>query len=205
MLMMIKPRIQFNFIVIPLTLTIISTSLPRKSQAAAKVFDRKRAQKKTQEALMPEQLKSWLKKLPDVLNHTAYTEILSLKNEGKLKHVIKPSNVGLGKVAEPILVVVVDYRVLRIVLLSLESDRKFWESWDALKIGPLCVNAYSPPVKRPELPAPYLGSLWRVAAFMSSWFEPKKESKKTAELRKARMEHEKLRKVDLERLRRRGM
>ncbi|GLU14455.1 hypothetical protein SLE2022_310230 [Rubroshorea leprosula] len=194
-------KTQFNFLVIPVTLTVFSTSLPQKSLAAAKVSDRKRAQKKTQEAVTPEQLKAWSKNLPNVSNRIPYTEILSLKNEGKLKHVIKPSNVALRKLAEPILVVVEDSRVLRTVLPSLESDRKFWDSWDKLKIDSLCVNAYSPPVKRPELPAPYLGFLWKVPAFMLSWFEPKKESKKTGELRRARMEYERLRKEELERSR----
>ncbi|GLT33050.1 hypothetical protein SLA2020_076690 [Shorea laevis] len=194
-------KTQFNFLIIPVTLTVFSTSLPQKSLAAAKVSDRKRAQKKTQEALTPEQLKAWSKNLPNVSNRIPYTEILSLKNEGKLKHVIKPSNVGLRKLAEPVLVVVEDSRVLRTVLPSLESDRKFWDSWDKLKIDSLCVNAYSPPVKRPELPVPYLGFLWKVPAFMLSWFEPKKESKKTGELRRARMEYERLRKEELERSR----
>ncbi|GKV36652.1 hypothetical protein SLEP1_g44758 [Rubroshorea leprosula] len=194
-------KTQFNFLIIPVSLTVFSTSLPQKSLAAAKVSDRKRAQKKTQEALTPEQLKAWSKNLPNVSNRIPYTEILGLKNEGKLKHVIKPSNVGLRKLAEPVLVVVEDSRVLRTVLPSLESDRKFWDSWDKLKIDSLCVNAYSPPVKRPELPAPYLGFLWKVPAFMLSWFEPKKESKKTGELRRARMEYERLRKEELERSR----
>ncbi|XWS11972.1 hypothetical protein CRYUN_Cryun37aG0050700 [Craigia yunnanensis] len=151
-------KTQFNFLALPITLTIISTSFPQKSYlSAVKVSDRKKTQKKTQEALTPEQLKQWSKNLPIVTNRIPYAGILSLKHEGKLKHLIKPPSVSFKQRAEPVLVVSEDSRVLRTVLPSIDSDSKFWDSWDKLKIESLCVNAFAPPIKRPEVPAPYLG------------------------------------------------
>ncbi|MBA0707377.1 hypothetical protein Golax_019426, partial [Gossypium laxum] len=195
-------KTHFNFVVLPITLTIISTSFPQQSSlAAVKVSDRKKTQKKTQEALTPEQIKQWSKNLPIVTNRIPYTEILSLKHEGKLKHLIKPPSASLKQRAEPVLVVLEDSRVLRTVLPSMDSDRKFWDSWDELKIESLCVNAYTPPIKRPEVPSPYLGFLWRVPAFMLSWFKPKKESKRALEIRRQREEFKRQKKEELARMR----
>ncbi|OMO54019.1 Peptidase M41 [Corchorus capsularis] len=193
-------KTQFNFLALPLTLTIISTSFPQKScLAAVKASDRKKTQKKTQEALTPEQLKQWSKNLPIVTDRIPYTEILSLKHEGKLKHLIKPPSASLKQRAEPVLVVLEDSRVLRTVLPSINSDRKFWDSWDELKIESLCVNAYTPPIKRPEVPAPYLGFLWKVPTFMLSQFKPK-ESKRALEMRRAREEFKRQQKEELARM-----
>ncbi|PPS18281.1 hypothetical protein GOBAR_AA02296 [Gossypium barbadense] len=195
-------KTHFNFVALPITLTIISTSFPQQSSlAAVKVSDRKKTQKKTQEALTPEQIKQWSKNLPVVTNRIPYTEILSLKHEGKLKHLIKPPSASLKQRAEPVLVVLEDSRVLRTVLPSIDSDRKFWDSWDELKIESLCVNAYTPPIKRPEVPSPYLGFLWRVPAFMLSWFKPKKESKRALEIRRQREEFKRQKKEELARMR----
>lgn len=195
-------KTHFNFVALPITLTIISTSFPQQSSlAAVKVSDRKKTQKKTQEALTPEQIKQWSKNLPIVTNRIPYTEILSLKHEGKLKHLIKPPSASLKQRAEPVLVVLEDSRVLRTVLPSIDSDRKFWDSWDELKIESFCVNAYTPPIKRPEVPSPYLGFLWRVPAFMLSWFKPKKESKRALEIRRQREEFKRQKKEELARMR----
>ncbi|KAE8735695.1 putative Mavicyanin [Hibiscus syriacus] len=198
-----KPKkTQFNFLALPITLTIISTSFPRQSSlAAVNVSDRKKTQKKAQEALTPEQLKQWSKNLPIVTNRIPYTEILSLKHEGKLKHLIKSPSASLKQRAEPVLLVLDDSRVLRTVLPSLISDGKFWDSWDELKIESLCVNAYTPPIKRPEVPSPYLGFLWRVPAFMLSWFKPKKESKRALEIRRTREELKRQKREELARMR----
>ncbi|KAH9714185.1 putative inactive ATP-dependent zinc metalloprotease FTSHI 2 [Citrus sinensis] len=197
-------RPHLGLLTIPVTLTIISTSLAQKPAfAATKVASgkKKKSQKKTQEALTPEQLKKWSKDLPIVSDRIAYTEIFSLKDEGKLKHVIKSPSGSLRQKAEPVLVVLEDSRVLRTVLPSLDSNRKFWESWDELKIDSLCVNAYTPPLKKPEVPNPYLGFLWRVPASMLSTFRPKKESKRAAEIRRAREELKRQRKEELEKMR----
>ncbi|KAG7625448.1 putative inactive ATP-dependent zinc metalloprotease FTSHI 2 [Arabidopsis thaliana] len=189
---------QVNLLAIPITLTIISASLAKPSFAAAKVTERKRTQKKPQEALTLEQLKAWSKDLPVVSNRIPYTDILSLKAEGKLKHVIKPPNLSLRQKAEPVLVVLEDSRVLRTVLPSLEGNKRFWEQWDELGIDVQCVNAYTPPVKRPPVPSPYLGFLWKVPAYMLTWVKPKKESKRAAELKRMREDFKRQRKEEIE-------
>lgn len=114
---------------------------------------------------------------------------------------IKAPNASLKQRPEAVLVVLDDNQVFRTVLPSLESNRRFWDSWDEFKIDALCVNAYSPPVKRPELPKPYLGFLWKVPEFMLSRLKPKKESKRAMELRMAREEFKRQRKDELKKMR----
>ncbi|KAL5576944.1 hypothetical protein UlMin_018643 [Ulmus minor] len=196
---------QFDFLRLSVTLTVISASLPQPKSAIAVVKERKRGGKKPtakkSEALSPQQLKQWSEGLPVVSNRIPYTQVLELKEEGKLKHVIKPPGIDLRQRAEPVLVVLEDSRVLRTMLPSLGSDKKFWESWEKLNIDSFCVNAYTPPLKRPDVPSPYLGFLARVPQFMFSFLKPKKESKKSAEFRQTREEFKRQRKEELERMR----
>ncbi|XP_011012512.1 PREDICTED: ATP-dependent zinc metalloprotease FtsH [Populus euphratica] len=199
-------KTHFSFLSLPITLTIISTSLtPHPAFAATptpKTYHKKKTLKKTQqEALTPDQLKQWSQNLPVVSNRIPYTQVLILKENNKLKHVIKAPNASLKQRPEAVLVVLDDNQVFRTVLPSLESNRRFWDSWDEFKIDALCVNAYSPPVKRPELPKPYLGFLWKVPEFMLSRLKPKKESKRAMELRMAREEFKRQRKEELKKMR----
>ncbi|XP_034696006.1 probable inactive ATP-dependent zinc metalloprotease FTSHI 2, chloroplastic [Vitis riparia] len=195
-----------KFLNLSITLTIISASLPQPSLAAAAVgksAGKKRSSRKP-EALTPQELKSWTEGLPVVTDRVPYTDILDLKREGKLKHVIKPPGgpgVGLRQRAEAVLVVLEDSRVLRTVVPSVERDRRFWEMWDELKIDSVCVNAYSPPVKGPELPVPYLGFLSRIPAYMFSFVKPKPVSKRAMEIKREREELKRNRKNELVRMR----
>ncbi|XP_028778962.1 LOW QUALITY PROTEIN: probable inactive ATP-dependent zinc metalloprotease FTSHI 2, chloroplastic [Neltuma alba] len=202
----------FDFLKLSVTLTVISASLSQPSAlaaAATTVKEKKRAPKKPSakkvEAMSPEELQSWTQGLPLVSDRIPYTEVLELKKEGKLKHIIKTSAVNLRQRAVPILVVLDDSRVLRTVLPSFESHKKFWESWDELKIDSLCVNAYTPPLKRPDLPPPILKLPLppKVESFLSSLLDvkPKKESKKAAELRRVRMELQREKKDELKKVR----
>ncbi|KAK2971145.1 hypothetical protein RJ640_008569 [Escallonia rubra] len=179
-------RNQLNLLKLSVTLTVIAATLPKPS-VAAKVSEKKRSAKKP-EALTPQELKSWSQGLPVVANRIPYTEILELKREGKLKHIIKPPNVGLKERPEVVLAVLEDSRVVRIVLPSIESDKKFWESWDVLKIDGVCVNAYSPPVKKPEIPKPYLGFLSKIPVWVFSPLKPKPQSERALELKRKREE-----------------
>jgi len=100
-------------------------------------------------------------------------------------------------------VVLEDSRVLRTVLPSLDGNQRFWESWDELNIESQCVNVYTPPVKKPELLALYLGFQVGVASvpdFMLGLMRLKKESKRAMEMRRVR-EELKRKKKDLERMR----
>ncbi|KAL6497002.1 putative inactive ATP-dependent zinc metalloprotease FTSHI 2, chloroplastic [Orobanche gracilis] len=191
-------RAAFDLLRLSVTLTVVSASLPQPSSAAAKVSEKKRSGRKT-EALTVEDLKKWTKGLPLVSHRLAYTEILDLKRENKLKHIVKPPSVGLKQRPEVVLVVLDDNKVLRTVLPSVESDPKFWEGWDELKIDGLCMNAYSPSIKSPDIPNPYLGFLWKmkIPSWMFSLVKHKPQSKKALELRRVREEFKRRRNEEL--------
>ncbi|CAK9310685.1 unnamed protein product [Citrullus colocynthis] len=198
-----------NLLELPVTLIILSTSLPISSALAAtaskEVKERRRGPKKSSakkvEALSPQELLLWSQGLPSVSNRIPYTEVLDLKREGKVKHVIKVPNGFLRVRSEPVMVVLEDSRVLRTVLPSVESNRRFWELWDELGIDSVCVNAYTPPIKPPDVPTPYLGFLARVPEFMYSFVKPKKESKRAVELRRVREELKMEKTVELAKMR----
>lgn len=181
------------------TLTVISASLPQTSHAA-KVSEKKRSGKRS-EALTPEELKNWVKDLPAISHRLAYSEILDLKRENRLKHVIKPPNAELKQRPEVVLVVLEDNKVVRIVLPSIESDPSFWGQWDELKVDGICVNAYSPPLRKPEIPRPYLGFLSKIPIWMFSLVKPKPQSKKALELKKVREEFKQRKNEELQKFR----
>ncbi|KAK4479606.1 hypothetical protein RD792_015129 [Penstemon davidsonii] len=184
------------------TLTVISASLPQPSSAAAaKVSEKKRLGKKT-EAITPEELKKWTQGLPLVSHRLAYSEILDLRKENQLKNIIKPTNVRLRQRPEVVLAVLEDNKVVRIVLPSIEADPKFWEEWDELKIDGLFKNAYSPPLKSPDIPTPYLGFLSKIPIWMFSMFKVKKpQSEKALEYKKLREKNERTQKELLSKMR----
>ncbi|CAK8535840.1 unnamed protein product [Lathyrus sativus] len=194
-----------NFLNLSVTLTVISASLPQLSAASAAVAvkGKKRSTKKVK-ALTAEELKLWMEGLPDVSERIPYTEIVELKNTGKLKHIVKPSTAELREHAVAVFVVLEDSRVFRTVLPSIESDGKFWGLWEDLNVDSICVNAYSPPLKTPEVPLPVLFRIWMalplhkpVASFVNRFLKPKKKSKKELELRKARMELQRQKKEEV--------
>ncbi|KAK6148826.1 hypothetical protein DH2020_016351 [Rehmannia glutinosa] len=198
-----KSRFQKNsldLVKLSVTLTVISASLPQASSAAAKVSEKKRLGKKT-EALTPEELEKWTKGLPVVSHRLAYSEILDLKRENKLKHIVKPPNVGLKQRPEVVLLVLEDNKVVRTVLPSVESDPRFWEEWDELKIDGLCMNAYSPSLKKPDIPTPYLGFLSKIPIWMFSLVKPKPQSKKALELKRVREEFKRRKNEELAKMR----
>ncbi|XP_076898361.1 putative inactive ATP-dependent zinc metalloprotease FTSHI 2, chloroplastic [Bidens hawaiensis] len=175
-----------NLLQISVTLTIISASLPQ-PVLAAKVAQKKRAPKKP-DALTPEEWKAWSQGLPVVANRIPYTDVIELKREGRLKHVIKPPGKGLRERPVVVLAVLEDNKVVRLVVPSVESDRKFWKVWDELEIDSVCVQAYTPPVKTPDVPKPVLGFLAKFPLWMYSLVKPKPVSKKVLELRRQREE-----------------
>ncbi|PKU72208.1 probable inactive ATP-dependent zinc metalloprotease FTSHI 2, chloroplastic [Dendrobium catenatum] len=182
------------------TLTVISSSIPQ-ALAHAKVAEKKRASKKSPEALSPNELKAWSRGLPTVGNRIPYTELLKLREEGKLKHIVKLPTAPLRQRADPVLAVLDDSKVVRTVLPTIERDSKFWESWDSLQLNSLCINAYTPPDKKPELPSPYLGFLLKVPTFIFTFIKPKPKSKRALELERERKELAARRKAELATLR----
>lgn len=188
-----------NLVNVSVTLTVISASLPQ-PVLAAKVIQKKRSVKgsvkgsgKKVDVLTPEEWKTWSEGLPVVSNRIAYTELLNLRRDGKLKHVVKPSGKGLRERGVVVLAVLEDSKVVRVVVPSVESDEKFWKSWDELEIDSICVQAYTPPVKTPDVPRPVLGFLSKFPLWMYSFVKPKPVSKKVLELRKQREELKKSR------------
>ncbi|KAL2234766.1 probable inactive ATP-dependent zinc metalloprotease FTSHI 2, chloroplastic [Sesamum indicum] len=193
-------RAPLNLLKFSVTLTVISVSLPQPCLAAAKVSEKKRLGKRT-EALTPEELRKWTQGLPVVSDRLAYSEILDLKRENKLRHIIKPPNVRLKQQPEVVLAVLEDNKVVRVVLPSVQSDSKFWEEWDELQINGLCINAYSPPLKKPEIPKPYLGFLSEIPSWMFSLVKPKPQSKKALELKRVREEFRRRKDEELAKMR----
>lgn len=183
-------------------MTVISSSLPQ-SAIAAKVTEKKRSVKKPKpiEALSPQELKSWSQGLPVVTDRIPYTEILNLKEEGKLKHIIKLPTVSLKQTPDSVLVVLDDSRVLRTVLPVVDRDEKFWQSWDELELDSYCINAYTPPIKKPEMPKPYLGVLAKIPMYMMSFVKTKRLSKRGLEIQRARKELQARKEAELSRLR----
>lgn len=195
-----KTRInQLGLFNLSVTLTVISASLARPANAA-KVSEKRRSTKKS-EALTPQELKKWSQGLPTVSSRLPYTEILDLKREGKLKHIIKPPNVGLKQRPEVVLAVLEDSKLVRIVLPSVESDPRFWAEWDELKIDGLCMNAYTPPLKKPELPSPYLGFVANFPFWLLSLVKDKPQSKRALELQRMREELKRRQRKELEKMR----
>lgn len=182
------------------TLTVIAASLSP-APADARVAEKKSRAKRQAEALSPEEIGQWSRGLPTVGVRIPYTEILNFKEEGKLLHVVKPPSVSLRQWPEAVLVVLDDSRVLRTVLPTAERDERFWESWDRLKLDSFCVNAYTPPVRKPELPTSYLGWLAKVPDYFRSTAKPKPKSKRSLELENARKELAEKRRGELARVR----
>ncbi|KAK8959486.1 hypothetical protein KSP40_PGU017801 [Platanthera guangdongensis] len=195
-----KPSNSTRLLQFSITLTAIYSSIPQ-PLAHAKVAEKKRTAKRTTETLSADELKTWSLGLPAVKNRIPYTELLSLREEGTLKHIVKLPAAALRRRPDPVLVVLDDSRVLRTVLPTIERDSKFWESWDALHLNTLCVNAYTPPGKKPDLPSPYLGFLSKVPAFILSFTKSKPKSKRARELEMERKELVAMRKAELARVR----
>lgn len=176
------------------TLTVISSSLlsPEAAAVAAAVkgtTEKRRGKKSEAATLSPEQLKAWYGGLPSVTERIPYTDVLHLKKQGKLKHIIKLSSLSPKQPASNVVLVVLDdSRVLRTVFPDAQRDKRFWESWDQLGMDAFCVNAYTPPVKKLQMPSSYLGFLRKVPFFLLSLVTIKIKSTRMLELEKTREE-----------------
>ncbi|XP_057773113.1 probable inactive ATP-dependent zinc metalloprotease FTSHI 2, chloroplastic [Salvia miltiorrhiza] len=182
------------------TMTVVSASIPQAASAAAKVSEKKRLGKKT-ESLTPEELLKWTKGLPVVSQRLPYSEVLDLKRENKVKHIVKPPSAALRQRPEVVLVVMEDNKVVRAVLPSAESDSKFWKEWDELKTDGICMNAYSPSLKKPDIPEPYLGFLSKIPIWMFSLVKQRPLSKKALELKRMREDFKRRKNEELARMR----
>lgn len=182
------------------TMTVISASIPQAASAAPKVSEKKRLGKKT-ESLTPEELQKWTKGLPVVSQRLPYSEVLELKRENKVKHIVKPPSAALRQRPEVVLVVMDDNKVVRAMLPSAESDSKFWQEWDELKTDGICMNAYSPSLKKPDIPEPYLGFLSKIPIWMFSLVKQKPQSKKAMEVKRMREDFKRRKNEELAKMR----
>ncbi|CAM8954493.1 unnamed protein product [Rhodiola kirilowii] len=195
-----------NLLTLSVTLTVVSTSIYQKSALAAKTVKKQPKRSAAQVVLSPDEVKAWAKGLPVVAEKIPFTEVLDFCRRGELKHVIKsPTASALKQKQHPesVLVVLQDSRVFKSVLPSLDGNTKFWDEWNELSIDSFCVNAYTPPVKKPELPTPYLWFLAKVPEWMAGFVNSKKKkpaSKKALEFKKMKLELEKKKMEELERM-----
>ncbi|KAM3321940.1 hypothetical protein P3S67_003091 [Capsicum chacoense] len=124
-----------------------------------------------------------------IVEKMATTQVLDLKREGKFTHIIKPPNVGLKKQPEVVLAVLEDSKVVIIVLPYVENDPRFWD---------VCMNAYTPPLEKPELPfLLYLGFLSKIPAWLSSFIKAKPQLEKATELKRVTGEWKRRQNQDL--------
>lgn len=102
----------------------------------------------------PEELRNWSAGLPSVKGRVGYSELLTLKEEGRLKHVVRrPKDGGVWRREADVVLAVMDddYRVLRTVVPSVDEDPGFWIRWDELGIDGICMDAYTPPVREMDV------------------------------------------------------
>ncbi|MCO5570044.1 hypothetical protein L7F22_023758 [Adiantum nelumboides] len=94
----------------------------------------------------------WTQGLPMVQDKIAYTSILGLHEQRKVKHIIKHPHPALRSRPQVVLLVLDDDRVVRSVLPAFNRDEHFWNAWNALKLESFVINAFTPPAPKPEAP-----------------------------------------------------
>eukprot|EP00250_Pteridium_aquilinum_P005516 c15598_g1_i1 orf=665-3499(-) len=113
----------------------------------------KKQRKETGKIMMPlEERVQWTQGLPMVKEKIAYTSILDLHQEGRVKHIIKHPHPVLRNRPQVVLLVLDDDRVVRSVLPAFDRDKRFWSSWKTLKLESSVINAFTPPAPKPEAP-----------------------------------------------------
>ncbi|KAJ4749174.1 ATP-dependent zinc metalloprotease FtsH [Rhynchospora pubera] len=161
------------------TLTVVHSSLLAPPASAA--------QKQKQQGLSLDELTSWSHGLPQLPHLTPYAHIISLAQQGLLKHIVKlPSSHSGSHSGSPshlrtrshlvLLVLHHDSRVLKSLLPTLHRDPHFWAHWDTLALDALCVNAYTPPLKNFTPPHPYLACLTHIPMRLLSLLLPNNNS-----------------------------
>lgn len=114
---------------------------------------KRRSKTTTKIAPMPlEERFQWTQGLPLVKEKIAYTDVLDLHQEGKVKHIIKHPLPALKNRPQVVFVVLDDDRVVRAMLPSLDRDQRFWSCWKEMKLESSVMNAFTPPPPVPEAP-----------------------------------------------------
>ncbi|KAJ1704758.1 hypothetical protein LUZ63_004537 [Rhynchospora breviuscula] len=186
------------------TLTLVHSSLLAPPRASASASSKKQKQKQQRVGgggggLSLDELKSWSHGLPQVPHRTPYAHIISLGQQGLLRHIVKLPASGSGSGSgsgsptdlrtrsDPVLLVLHhDSRVLKSLLPTIHRDPHFWALWDSLGLDTLCVNAYTPPLHNFTPPHPYLGWLTHIPMRLLSFLRSKNKSKHVLQLQQAR-------------------
>ncbi|GLJ06992.1 hypothetical protein SUGI_0054940 [Cryptomeria japonica] len=157
-----------RFSEIAVSLTIVSAGFPQAAVAASAEVKRKKVSKKKEVEAMPlEERKAWTAGLPVVADKIPYTDILEMKAQGRLKHIIKHPLSQPKARPEIILAVFEDDRVLKVALPAPNRDANFWNEWDRLELGKAVIEAYTPPLpKPPPTPRPLLEFLERAGNYL---------------------------------------
>ncbi|KAI5072763.1 hypothetical protein GOP47_0012869 [Adiantum capillus-veneris] len=113
----------------------------------------KTKKKQTEKNVMPvEERIKWTQGLPLVQEKIAYTSILGLHEQRKIKHIIKHPHPALRSRPQVVLLVLDDNRVVRSVLPAFNRDEHFWNAWKTSKLESFVINAFTPPAPKPEAP-----------------------------------------------------
>lgn len=148
------------------TMTVVSLALPQAAAFAA-IAEKKRTNTvKEVEVMTPEERAAWTQGLPFVQERIPYTDVLKLKSEGRLKYIIKHPNTLPKARPDVILLVLDDDRVVRTVLPVADRDEKFWDAWDKLGLDSAIMDAYSPPLPKPQPQRSVLQYLGQIASVL---------------------------------------
>ncbi|KAL2622137.1 hypothetical protein R1flu_002342 [Riccia fluitans] len=142
-----------NFSGLVLAITALGYAIPAFTATANAAATKKKARTPKAPKAVPtmtiEERKEWTKNLPVVREQIPYSELLTLKEEGKVKHIIKHPLTKFKEIPDKVLVVMSDDRVVRTVLPPSERDARFWTVWDELRLEDNVIDAYSPAVPVP--------------------------------------------------------
>ncbi|BBN14858.1 hypothetical protein MPTK1_6g15080 [Marchantia polymorpha subsp. ruderalis] len=179
-----------NFAGLVLAVTALGFAIPAFTASANAAAAGGATKKKSKAAKAPkavptmslEERKEWTKDLPLVREQIPYSELLRLKEEGKVKHIVKHPLTNLKSIPDRVLVIMSDDRVVRTVLPASERDVKFWNMWDELKLADDVIDAYSPPLPGPvvedwALKGPSLRGFSGVATWIRNLSVEKKRTK----------------------------
>ncbi|KAL2633954.1 hypothetical protein R1flu_005433 [Riccia fluitans] len=175
-----------NFSGLVLAITALGYTIPAFTATANAAATKKKARTPKAPKAVPtmtiEERKEWTKNLPVVREQIPYSELLTLKEVGKVKHIIKHPLTKFKEIPDKVLVVMSDDRVVRTVLPPSERDARFWTLWDELRLEDNVIDAYSPAVPVPvvqdwAMKGPSLRVLSGVATWIRKLGTEKKKTK----------------------------
>ncbi|CAM6128546.1 unnamed protein product [Calypogeia fissa] len=139
------------FIALGFALPAFSASASAATSKASTTTKKKAKAPKTAPTMPLEERKAWTKDLPVVVEQIPYSELLTLKEEGNVKYIVKHPATELSKVPDKVLIVMNDDRVVRTVLPTSDRDERFWKLWEEMQMQENVIDAFTPPLPGPEV------------------------------------------------------